>query len=61
VALERLAQILLGEAARAIDVGGIEEGDTQLQRLTDDGGRLLRIAPAAEVIAAKPDRGDLQS
>jgi hypothetical protein len=51
----------LGPAALAVDVGGVEQGDAEVECLVDHrlGGVLLDAA--AEVVASQPDGGHAQT
>jgi hypothetical protein len=55
---EHLRQDRFRAAAPAIDVGAIEEGDAEIERLVDERARRGEIERAAEIVAAEPDRGD---
>jgi hypothetical protein len=57
---EHLGQDRLGAAAPTIDVGAIEKGDAQIERLVDDRARRREIEGAAKIVAAEPDRGNPQ-
>src|ERR1700730_10636819 len=63
---EDLAEALLGStemtaAETAIDVGDIEQGDAEIERLVHDLARRLQIDAPAEIVAAEPDDRDLQA
>ena len=60
-ALQRLSQVLLGQAVRTVDVCRVEEVDPELERSLDDGRRLPRIATMPEVVAAEPHDGHHQA
>ena len=53
------AEVRLGGPA-AVDVGGVEEVDAGVEGCVHDGGRVALVEPAAEVVAAEPDRGDVE-
>ena len=58
---ERLAEELLGAAARAaIDIGGVEQCDAEIQRLVHDRSRCRIIDAAAEVVAPQADQRHAQ-
>ena len=44
----------------AVDIGGIEEGDSGIERGVDHRARGLLVGPAAEVVAAEADDGHLE-
>ena len=44
--------------ALAVDVGGVDQRDSGVDRGVDDGARALEVDPAAEVVAPEPDAGD---
>src|SRR5215207_11066810 len=52
---EDLAEEALRAAALAIDVGGVEERDAEVERLVDDLAGRLEVDAAAEVVAAETD------
>ena len=51
----------LGAAHAGIDVGGIEQGDTEVDRLVDDLARGFQIGALAEIVAAEADGGNAQA
>src|SRR5262249_36931361 len=53
--------LLLGAALVAVDVGRIEEGDAEIERLVDDAPRPFEVEPDAEIVAAEPDRRDAEA
>ena len=57
---ERLPQDRLRSAAVAVNVGGVENRDAGIERRVHDVARGRRIEPAAEIIAAEPERRDTQ-
>ena len=56
---EHLSQDLLGAAFVAVDIGGVDQRDAEIERLIDHPARVLQIDPAAEIIGAKTDEGNL--
>ena len=52
---EDLAEEALRAAALAIDVGGVEERDAEIERLVDDLAGRLEVDAAAEIVAAETD------
>ena len=60
VALERLAGHLFA-AADAVDIGGIDEVDALIERLVDDGVRVVGRGLAAEHHAAEAEAADLDA
>jgi len=58
---EALAQILLGAAALAVDIRGVEQRDAEIERPVHDLARRRKIEPAAEIVATQPDQRDLQA
>jgi len=58
---EHLAHQRLRAAALAVDVGGVEERDAEVDRLVDDLARRLEVEAAAEVVAAEADDRDPQA
>jgi hypothetical protein len=58
---ERGAEKLLRLAVTAIDVGSIEEGDAEPDRLVDDAPRPLEIDTPAEIVAAEADKRDFEA
>ena len=57
---EHLAEVLLAGAA-AVDVGGVEERDTLVERGVDDRAGGVEIDAAPEVVAPQPDDRRVQS
>jgi hypothetical protein len=61
-----LAAAVEGEAEKlfalrsAIGVGRVDEVDPQVESGIDDRARCFQVDPAAEVVAAEPDRRDLE-
>ena len=53
-AAQQLAEHLLGTAAVAVDVRGVEQGDARVDGRVHHGPGLLQVQPAAEVVAAEP-------
>ena len=54
-AREGAADDLLAAAAVAVDIRGIEEGDSSIERGVDHRARSFLVGPAAEVVAAEAD------
>jgi len=52
---EDFAEETLRAAALAVDVGGVEERDAEIERLVDDLAGRLKVDPAAEIVAAETD------
>ena len=52
---EALAQHGFRAALVAVNVGGIEQRDAEIERLRDDATRALQIGSAAEIVAAQAD------
>ena len=51
----------LGAAHAGIDVGGVEQGDAEVDRLVDHLARGLEIDALAEIVAAEADGGNAQA
>src|SRR6266702_426827 len=58
---EHGAQHRFRAALAGIDVGGVEQGDSEIDRLVDHLARGLEIDALAEIVAAKADSGDAQT
>ncbi|GAB3974550.1 hypothetical protein GCM10029978_056450 [Actinoallomurus acanthiterrae] len=63
VALERDAEQTFAvagrrAAVRAVDVGGVEQGDPGVQRRVHDGAGAVLVEPGGDVVAAQADRRD---
>ncbi len=56
---QHLADDRLRAAAIAVDVGGVEMGDAEIQCLVDDLARCLQVETAAELIGAEADQRHL--
>ena len=59
MSLEGFPEVFLGEAAGAVDVGGVEEGDAGVEGGVGDGGGLGHVTAAAEIVATEPNDGNL--
>src|SRR6185369_4702590 len=54
---EDLAETGLRASLVAVDVGGVEQGDAEIERLVDDLARGFEIDAPAEIVAAETDAG----
>ena len=59
--LEHLAEEALAVALVAVDVGRVEEVDARFERGVDHAPGPREVDPAAEIVAAQPDDGDLDA
>ena len=57
---EKLAEADFRAALVAVDIGGVEEGDAEIERLVDHRARGIGVDAQPEVIAAQPDGGELE-
>ena len=51
----------LGAAAIAVDVGGVEQGDADVERLVDHLAGAFDVEALAEIVAAETDCGHAQA
>jgi hypothetical protein len=51
----------LGAAHAGIDVGGVEQGDAEVDRLVDHLARGFQIGALAKIVAAEADGGNAQA
>ena len=58
---EDLTERLLRAAPVAVAVGGVDQVDAELERAVHDAARRVEIDAAAEIIAAEPDHGYVES
>jgi hypothetical protein len=58
---QNLAQNLFRAAFVAVDIGGVDQRDAEIERAMNDKARAFEIGAAAEIIGAEADEGNLDA